>query len=1712
MTTFNTTRKRDAWATIRGYVYQVDTTIERWLRLEQNQILELERGEDIDLIQQALLSIPVEEQSRLLEQVKHSDKNITLHSTKALEALASFREHQETNPLLDLNFRYVTNAGVAREHQSKLPNQLPGIVAWQLLRENQLPVAERASVLNCIRSLLTNAARPEGFNSNTWKSFTSFMHQAVDAELLGFITRFEWQTDQTTVLEMGSLIKHELVVRHGVQAEAADEIYARLFLRVFKLLSKSGIKRLSREDLKADLARAPLSAADQSLLLRLQNEFNKFEQRILTLEHDVDVLKQQSSELFIQQSELSARLDSSLNMSVIDAQDKLLFRQTLLAHSLYVERAYIENKLNDFLKGSGGYLFFTGKAGYGKTALLANIAVGNPDAYLYYFFSRRDGLTDEQHFQYTLIRQLLIHHGRKGQRLPSAYIQLRALLIELLQTPAPEGRPVRIIIDALDEADFSLKPYFDTLGDGVSIIFSARPLPDRDWLEDLNLHQNPPIDEINLEAFTRDEISRLLHQASINQALSGESFNGLINTLEDITCGDPFFVRLLIDDLLADPDSAYQNITRLATQMRAAFGQEARATSVHPGLRMYMKQWWSEVSHRAGGERAVVDLLGYLTVAHGPLTRDDLISVDPGDCLSGYTVDQSLEAVGRFVSGDEERGYSLCHPRFQEYLRDRIKDRVSHYRQKLINYSMRWREHESAYALKFMIAHLFEAKQYSGLLAAITPEFLKCKVRNFGSYSGALHDLSQGVEAAYLILRDEKALGMALAHCGLQNKVAKMAAQEVIPLFARLGEVNRALEMADLIRDDTRRAITLLTIARETLPHDPELSRKVVRQVLEGWRRYYTEGTCGEILQTALLLFPDEVFSLLEATDEFFLLNALANGVSRRGSVKVEKYGAYTLSLDPSLSDRMSAILKRALSLAEHDFQTNDIRLLLVRLETDPDEAVKYATSDETRVLVAAKHDEQFQSGARLQERTSKELIRVLLEKSSYPAMETLLVDIAAPHLQEIRSFINEINRVEEKNRLLFRLGMAVVSSSDNYKEARRLFFDILRSERSNHRSSSLSSYPLFEEYLKRIIRSTVRLSIHGALRLLNLGPVKEAIHDEMRDYFVAEAIAALAVQQPDMASAEASARLRSPRSVAYVAAEMARVDLDKAVSLWEGLDLDEEEKQKWLARILISARPSDKVKHILDSDLRIEGGRHLYKVPAIVDCAAKIAKSQPEVAKDIANSSLEVARQWLDKEGLNSIQQDLFIAALAPSAARSDLLDAQLLLNYMRNEYGLQAIAATDMLRVLSEERDMRRLLSGSAFWRNRAYLTSLEEESPDVETLKRARMLSLRACDNPDHLITTSGSIFEVSKLRRIIGDARLIGLYMQHGTRGQPKWDSDYVNALRATKMADVRRRLALDFAVKIQDETLREITLAELCGKLSSSSSSHLIGAISINAVRAIALTRIAAHKGMFGQKKRRYLDQAFNEAFIALSGFASTPNTSPASVHVGEDHPTGDQPADERLHEDIYASINQVIKSRLTIELLIEFLREARPLDAERADVFSRAFIKSVLGSKSVRWGYCLLRLSAYGYHLDAPDLTRLNDIAFYESSEREGNEFSFLTYNYYAEMATDVAACVLPANREFGLSIIERAVHYASQVTERAARWHLHISIVDALLSEHNLPTWRAAVSHVMQFDDVIFQTFDRYAQSLLELKPEDGELPHRLLSEIKHAERLMQA
>jgi hypothetical protein len=107
---------RDASAVIRGFVFQVNLTISRWIDLPDHRRLELECGEDIDTAQKVSGDDATAEK-RLLEQLRVRDtRSLTLKSQEALQSVANFCRHRLNNPGIELEFRYITTAAIAVEH------------------------------------------------------------------------------------------------------------------------------------------------------------------------------------------------------------------------------------------------------------------------------------------------------------------------------------------------------------------------------------------------------------------------------------------------------------------------------------------------------------------------------------------------------------------------------------------------------------------------------------------------------------------------------------------------------------------------------------------------------------------------------------------------------------------------------------------------------------------------------------------------------------------------------------------------------------------------------------------------------------------------------------------------------------------------------------------------------------------------------------------------------------------------------------------------------------------------------------------------------------------------------------------------------------------------------------------------------------------------------------------------------------------------------------------------------------------------------------------------------------------------------------------------------------------------------------------------------------------------------------------------------------
>src|SRR5258708_23219123 len=190
MTTFIADPLRDATAAIRGFVFQVDLTVRRWIALAENERLELERGEDIDIVARGIAEN--DDEQRILEQVKSREANVTLRSTVAVESVANFPLHRERNPGLTLRFRFTTNALPGVEQNGGFPASLPGIIAWERVRSHSEGEAEEAELAAALRAFYRDLPQATGLSDDPWQALQRLVPGAQDHPWLEVLASFEW--------------------------------------------------------------------------------------------------------------------------------------------------------------------------------------------------------------------------------------------------------------------------------------------------------------------------------------------------------------------------------------------------------------------------------------------------------------------------------------------------------------------------------------------------------------------------------------------------------------------------------------------------------------------------------------------------------------------------------------------------------------------------------------------------------------------------------------------------------------------------------------------------------------------------------------------------------------------------------------------------------------------------------------------------------------------------------------------------------------------------------------------------------------------------------------------------------------------------------------------------------------------------------------------------------------------------------------------------------------------------------------------------------------------------------------------------------------------------------------------------------------------------------------------------------------------------------
>ena len=477
-------------------------------------------------------------------------------------------------------------------------------------------------------------------------------------------------------------------------------------------------------------------------------------------------------------------------------------------HTLFAGRDREIRMLDAFVADrSSGYAFVTARSGFGKSALLSNwirSLESRGQHVCYHFISRTDGVADQDTTLRSLCQQLVHVHGLQGD-LPNSTQQLRSLYQALLTLSAPDGAPLVVVVDGLDESvgwDPQLGPdmFPNTLGPGVHVVFSGREMAGRDYLQELELASDKVL-LVTLTTFGSGEIAHLLRAIGpTGQALAGDPV--FLAACLERSEGDPFYLHYLALDVREG---------RIAT-----IGDMQKQPK---GLSAHLDKWWDDVS-RVAGEKAVSDLLSYLLVARGPLSRLDLTDIDTKDALTGLTFRRTLDLVRRYLVGGDEEGYTLCHPRFRDYVATQIGETERRdYRDALVAYCRRWSEHGSRYAFRFLPGHLHDIGARDELMGLFTPEWIAATWRSSKTYAPIVDAVGFALQSAL----EEPPLFDLVPGLALGRQTARELMQgvpaDLLSAWVAMGQTERAVELVGALDDARGHAAELALAVTQALRH-----------------------------------------------------------------------------------------------------------------------------------------------------------------------------------------------------------------------------------------------------------------------------------------------------------------------------------------------------------------------------------------------------------------------------------------------------------------------------------------------------------------------------------------------------------------------------------------------------------------------------------------------------------------------------------------------------------------------------------------------------------------------------------------------------------------------------------------------------------------------------------------------------------------------------
>lgn len=360
---------RSANDVIRGFHYQIELTVLRWLELEGENVIYCEAGEDIDHIKiplsESLGNQLSEEQIRILEQIKDRTDAISLRNKEAIIALARFREAVMQNPTVNILFRYSTTAFISKEQKVNFPDNLPGIRVWEDIRNGIIGGQKADSFVQEFKRFVRDTIdSPSKLPPETFNQFKQYVETASNQELIdNLIKRFEWSTNLPEILKLENEIQKLLLAKlHATDEFEANRLTKELKVYILELLSENKEKKLSVQSLADFISNSLSLQSDKRLLDRIEQHLNDIDFKVQDLSNRVLNLESTSF---------------SIQLPLADEPPPSIQE--------FIKREKVVNSLSNMLTYQT-WLHINGQTGLGKTyiaKLIAELPIFNKKEWIF---------------------------------------------------------------------------------------------------------------------------------------------------------------------------------------------------------------------------------------------------------------------------------------------------------------------------------------------------------------------------------------------------------------------------------------------------------------------------------------------------------------------------------------------------------------------------------------------------------------------------------------------------------------------------------------------------------------------------------------------------------------------------------------------------------------------------------------------------------------------------------------------------------------------------------------------------------------------------------------------------------------------------------------------------------------------------------------------------------------------------------------------------------------------------------------------------------------------------------------------------------------------------------------------------------------------------------------------------------------------------------